>query len=476
MKKKIFPVILSGGQGLRLWPASQTNLPKQFLSIESKRSLLYNTFIRLKDNLFEPLTIIGNKEHRFLLKKELKENKIKYRSILLEPMSKNTMAPVLLSVLHIINENPDSLILVLPADHIIINKKKFIDSIKKATNLAKDGYLMTFGVKPTHPNTSLGYIKTDSKKKKNGYLIKKFVEKPDLNTAKKLLKGGNCFWNSGIFFFSSQTFISECNIFAKESLNLAKKNFNQRKFDLDFEFFLSPLFKKFKNQPIDKAIMEKTKNGAVIPLSPKWSDVGSWSSIWDVMKKDSKGNVFKDQNVISHNVKNSLIWSTNKKVAAIGVEDMIIIEDNDGILISKKGNNENLKNLVEEVLKINIKNIISNQPIFRPWGEYKSIHVGNGFLIKILKIYPKSKISLQYHNKRSEHWVVVEGTATVTKGKKTFKLKTNQSTFIKKGEIHRLANDTNNSLTLVEVQTGEYLKEDDIIRLEDIYGRTKISE
>ncbi len=473
MKKKIFPVILSGGQGLRLWPASQSNLPKQFLSIESTKSLLTNTFSRLNHSFFQPLTIIGNKEHRFLIKKELKKNKIKYRAILLEPISKNTMPSVLHSVIHIMNENPNCLILILPADHIIIDKKKFLESIKKATHLANNGYLTTFGVKPTHPNTSLGYIKTDSIKKKNGFKIIKFVEKPALNSAIKLLKGGDCYWNSGIFFFSSKTFISQCNLLAKETLNLARKSFEKRSFDLEFEVFPKILFKKFKNEPIDKALMEKTKNGAVIPLGPKWSDVGSWSSIWDIMKKDKKGNAFKNNNVVTHNVKNSLIWSNNKKVAAIGFEDMILIEDNDGILISKRGNDDDLKKLVEKVLKINPKNLISNQPVFRPWGEYKNIYSGNGFLIKILKIYPKSKISLQYHKKRSEHWVVVEGIATVTQGKKTFKLNTNESTFIQKGEIHRLANNTKNSLTLVEVQTGSYLKEDDIIRLEDVYGRTK---
>ncbi len=476
MKKKIFPVILSGGQGLRLWPASQTNLPKQFLKIQDSRSLLLNTLKRISDKLFHPPTIIGNYEHRFLLKKKLRDNRINYRSILLEPISKNTMASVLLSVLHIMEENPDCLILILPADHIIIDKKKFIKIVEKASYLADDGYLTTFGIKPTHPNTSLGYIKTNSKRKKNGFRIKKFVEKPDLNNAKILLKGGNCYWNSGIFYFSSKTFISQCENFIKNTLNLAKKNFNQRKFDLGCEIFPNHLFKKFENEPIDKALMEKVKNGVVIPLSLDWSDVGSWSSIWEVMKKDKDGNVFKNKNVVTHKVKNSLIWSRNKKVSAIGFEDMIIIEENDGILISKKDNDDDLKMLIEKVLKINPKNQILNQSVFRPWGEYKNIHSGNGFLIKILKIYPKNKISLQYHKKRSEHWVVVEGNATVTQGKKTFKLKTNESTFIKKGEIHRLANDTSKPLTLVEVQTGNYLKEDDIIRLEDIYGRTKKGE
>ena len=472
MIKKIFPVVLSGGKGLRLWPSSQPNFPKQFLSIENSKSLLTNTLKRIADKKFGLPTIIGNYEHRFLIKRELKKSKIKFDSILLEPNSKNTMASAILSVLHISNKHLDPLILILPADHIIANKREFIVSIKNAITLAENGFITTFGLKPENPNTSFGYIKTSSKKGE-GFLIDKFIEKPNKKIATHLIKEDNCFWNSGIFFFSAKTFIEECEVHAKKSIEIGKKNYRNIIKDLDFHIFQKKHFNKFKSEPIDIALMEKTKKGAIVPLIHDWSDVGSWESIWSFKKKDDNGNVFENKNVELYDVRNSIILSKNKKVAAIGLDNMIIIEDNDGLLISKKNNDKNLKLLTERVLKKNVKNIISNQSVFRPWGEYKTIYSENGFLIKILRIYPKSKISLQYHNKRSEHWVVVQGNATVTRGEKTFILKTNESTFISKGQIHRLANETSKPLTLVEVQTGKYLKEDDIIRLEDIYGRIK---
>ena len=472
MKKKIFPVVLCGGRGLRLWPASQPDFPKQFLSIQNSKSLLSNTLERLSHEKFHLPVIIGNNEHRFLIKKELRDNKIKFDSILLEPTSKNTMASVLLSVMHILNKQPDCLILVLPADHIIANKKKFIISVERAVSLVENGLITTFGLKPTHPNTSFGYIKVSSRKK-SGFLIKKFIEKPNINIAKKLIKDGNCFWNSGIFFFSANCFINECKIHASESLKIAEMNYNNVMKDLDCHIFQKKYFNRFQNIPIDIAIMEKTNKGALVALKDDWTDVGSWTSIWSFMKKDKNGNVFEKSNTELHNVYNSIVWSKNKKIAVIGLEDLVIIEDNDGLLVSKKNGNQNLKLVIEKVLKKHVKNIIPNQSVFRPWGEYKTIYTEAGFLIKILRIYPKSKISLQYHNKRSEHWVVVQGIATVTQGSKTFILKTNESTFISKGQVHRLANDTTKPLTLVEVQTGKYLKEDDIIRIEDIYGRIK---
>jgi len=365
MIKKIFPVVLSGGRGLRLWPSSQPNFPKQFLSIENSKSLLTNTLKRITNESFNSPTIIGNYEHRFLIKKQLKESKTKFDSILLEPNSKNTMASAILSVLHISNKHLDPLILVLPADHIIVDKRKFIISIKNAITFAENGFIATFGLKPNNPNTSFGYIKTSSKKR-NGYLIEKFIEKPNKKIATQLIKDNNCFWNSGIFFFSAKTFIKECELHAKKSIDIAKKNYQNIIKDSDFYIFQKKYFNKFRSEPIDIALMEKTKKGALIPLNHDWSDVGSWESIWSFKKKDNNGNVSESKNIELYDVHNSIILSKNKKVAAIGLENMIIIEDNDGLLISKKNNDKNQKVLIERVLKKHVKNVIPYQSVFRP--------------------------------------------------------------------------------------------------------------
>ena len=472
MKKKIYPVVLSGGIGLRLWPSSTKSFPKQFLSINSKKSLLFNTLKRLENNLFFPATIIGSYEHRFLIKNELFKNKIKYRSIFVEPMRKNTMASIAICTLEILEKDPNAVILVLPSDHIIDEKKKFIKKIRESAGIINQGFITTFGVKPNHPSTSMGYISSDKKRIENGFLIKKFIEKPKIEKAKRLIKSKNSFWNSGIFLFSGKSFLDESNMHSQKTINLAKKVLEKIKDDLVFKVLPKNIFKNFQDIPFDKAIMEKTKNAAVVPVDFKWFDVGSWKGVWDVVQKDKNQNSL-NKNVLVEDVHKSIIWAKNKKVVAIGLDNLVLIEDDDGIIIKKISSNNDIKSIIKKINSIKISQINSNQTVFRPWGEYKSIYATKSFLIKILTIYPKSKISLQYHNNRSEHWIVVAGCASVTKGKKTFKLNKDESTFIPKGEIHRLHNETNDNLVLVEVQTGDYLREDDIVRLEDIYGRIK---
>ena len=472
MKKKIYPVILSGGIGQRLWPSSTESFPKQFLKINSQNSLLLNTLKRLDKDLFFPATIIGNFEHRFLIKNELVTNKINYRSIFLEPMRKNTMASITICTLDIIKKDPNANILVLPADHIINEKKEFIKIIRNSIKIVNQDLITTFGIRPNDPSTSMGYIISGKKKIGNAFIIKNFIEKPAIKKAKSLIKSKNCFWNSGIFLFSGKSLLNESSIHSPKTSNLALKILDNVKDDMIFRVLPENIFKNFKNIPFDKAIMEKTKNAAVVPVNFNWFDVGSWRGVWDAVQKDKNKNSTND-NVLIDKVKNSIIWSKNKKIVVIGLDDLVLIEDDDGILVKKKSSNFDMKSIIKKTDFRKIEKINTNETVFRPWGEYKSIYAEKNFLIKILKIYPKSKISLQYHNKRSEHWIVVEGCASVTKGKKTFKLNKDESTYIAKGEVHRLSNETKTNLVLVEVQTGVYLKEDDIVRLEDIYGRIK---
>ena len=478
MKDKIYPVIMCGGYGTRLWPASRKSYPKQFMSINSSDPLFINTIKRFLNKNFYDCTLIGNYEHRFLLKNYLNNYKVKYQSIILEPFSKNTLISAILSVLEIKNLNKNPKILLVPADQIIENSEKLIDSILESYSLVDSGYINTFGITPSHPSTQFGYIKPGRKKiLKNSSLIQRFLEKPNQQKANTFFKSKSYYWNSGIFFFSAEVFLKEIKIYAPKTYQQVKEIFLKKKKIFEFVSFPEKKFKLLPSQSIDKGLMEKTKNGTITITNIKWSDIGSWEGVWDNSVKDKKNNYSNHKNLILKNVCNSLIWSSKpeKKIIGINLNDLIIIEEGDISLImnKNKNNNNEIKKIITELKKKNDPSTEIHKHVFRPWGEFKNIHTEKGFQIKILIIYPKNKISLQYHNKRSEHWIVVEGKATVTKGKKTFDLKTNQSTFIDVEEVHRLENKTDKILKLVEIQTGKYLGEDDIIRIEDKYGRKK---
>ena len=475
MKEKIYPVIMCGGFGTRLWPASRKSYPKQFMKINSNYPLLINTVKRFINKNFHNVTLIGNYEHRFLLKNFLDNYKIKYRSIILEPFSKNTLISAILSALEIKNFNKNAKILLIPADQIIKDNTKLVNNILDSCSLINSGYITTFGIKPTHPSTQFGYIKPKKKKiLKNSSLIESFLEKPKQEQANELFKSKSYYWNSGIFFFSADAFLNEVKNHATKTYIQVRKIFLEKKKVFEFISFSEKKFKLLPSQSIDKGLMEKTKNGAITITNLDWSDIGSWQGVWENSKKDKKNNFSNHKNLILKNVKNSLVWSSKpeKKIVGINLNNLIIIEEDDTTLVMDKNNNSNeIKTLIKDLKKQNDPSTEIHKHVFRPWGEFKNIHTEVGFQIKILIIYPKNKISLQYHNKRSEHWVVVEGKATVTKGNKTFDLKKNQSTFIDVKELHRLENKTNQLLKLVEIQTGKYLGEDDITRIEDKYGR-----
>ncbi|MAZ46509.1 MAG: mannose-1-phosphate guanylyltransferase/mannose-6-phosphate isomerase [Rickettsiales bacterium] len=477
MKEKIYPVIMCGGYGTRLWPSSRTSYPKQFMRINSKEPLFIKTIKRFLTKDFYDVTLIGNYEHRFLLKNFLDGYKIKYRSIILEPYSKNTLISAILSVLEIKDLDKNAKILLVPADQIIKDNKKLVDNILKSRCIVDKGFINTFGIKPSHPSTQFGYIKPRKKKiTKHSSLIESFLEKPNQEKAHILFKSRSYFWNSGIFFFSAESFLRETKTYASKTYKKVQEVFLNKKNTFEFISFPEKKFKLLPNKSIDKGLMEKTENGAVTFTNIDWSDIGSWQGVWECSKKDKQNNYSNHKNLTLKNVKNSLFWSSNpdKKIVGINIDNLIIVEEDDTTLIMNKNKYDNeLKEIVKKLKKKNDPSTDVHKHVFRPWGEFKNIHTDQGFQIKILIIYPNNKISLQYHNKRSEHWVVVEGKATVTKGNKTFILNTNQSTFIDVKEIHRLENKTSQVLKLVEIQTGKYLGEDDIVRIEDKYGRKK---
>ena len=477
MKQKIYPVIMCGGYGTRLWPASRKSFPKQFMRINSNDPLFIETIKRFKSKNFYDATLIGNYEHRFLLKNFLDNYKIKYRSIILEPFSKNTLISAILSVLEIKSLDKNAKILIVPADQIIRDKKKLINNILEASFLVDSGYINTFGIKPTRPSTQFGYIKPKNKKlSHNSSEVESFLEKPNQEKANKLFKSRSYFWNSGIFFFSAKSFLNEIKTHAPKTYKKVEEVFLGKKKFFEFISFPEKKFKLLPNQSIDKGLMEKTKNASITFTNVDWSDIGSWQGVWECLKKDKQNNYSNHKNLIFKNVRNSLVWSSNpeKKIVGVNVDNLIIVEEDDTTLImNKEKNNDALKDVVKKLKRKKHISLDVHKHVFRPWGEFKNIHTDHGFQIKILIIYPKNKISLQYHKKRSEHWVVVEGKASVTKGDQSFDLKTNQSTFIDVGEIHRLENKTSQVLKLVEVQTGKYLGEDDIVRIQDKYGRKK---
>ena len=477
MKQKIYPVIMCGGYGTRLWPASRKNFPKQFMRINSHDPLFIETIKRFVSKNFYDVTLIGNYEHRFLLKNFLDNYKIKYRSIILEPFSKNTLISATLSVLEIKSLDKNAKILIVPADQIIKDKNKLINNILEASSLVDSNYINTFGIKPTHPSTQFGYIKPKNKKLSNhSSEVERFLEKPNQEKANKLFKSKTYFWNSGIFFFSAKSFLNEIKTHAPKTYKKVEEVFLEKKKIFEFISFPEKKFKLLPNQSIDKGLMEKTKNASITFTNIDWSDIGSWQGVWECLKKDKQNNYSNHKNLIFKNVKNSLVWSSNpgKKIVGINIDNLIIVEEDDTTLIMNKDkNNDELRDIVGKLKRKKHISLDVHKHVYRPWGEFKNIHTDQGFQIKILIIYPKNKISLQYHKKRSEHWVVVEGKASVTKGDQRFDLKKNQSTFINVGEIHRLENKTSRILKLVEVQTGKYLGEDDIVRIQDKYGRKK---
>tara|TARA_B100000886_G_scaffold4112_1_gene2566 strand:- start:1517 stop:2962 length:1446 start_codon:yes stop_codon:yes gene_type:complete len=476
---KLLPIILCGGTGTRLWPLSRRSFPKQYLSINNKKnsSFLQVTTQRIKNlkNAENPI-IICNEEHRFITAEQLRQVKIEPSSIILEPSSQNTAPAITAAALKAVSQGNDPILLILPSDHQITNDKIFLDSIEEAKQATIEGCIVTFGIKPSNPATGFGYIKSKSSFNKNfsgPYEIEKFIEKPNKELAEKFYQDKKYSWNSGIFMARASILIKELEIFSPEIVLHCKESLRKRINDLDFERLDKSSFQKCPNISIDKAIMEKTSRGVIFPLNVKWSDIGSWKSLWENSSKDISGNVLIGDS-IGVSSENCLISSNSRLTVGLNIKDLIIIETNDAVLVTKRCESENVKDLVNYLKSNNRSESEENRKVYRPWGNYVSVDNSLLWKIKKIEVNPGASLSLQLHKKRAEHWIVVEGLANIQIDEEKFNLKANQSCYVPIGAKHRLSNPGKKPLIIIEVQSGKYLGEDDIIRFKDMYGRKVI--
>lgn len=465
----IIPVILSGGSGTRLWPLSRAAFPKQLISLVSDKTMIQETVARLSGLEVSDPIIVCNEQHRFIIAEQMNQIGVKNPVILLEPVAKNTAPAIVAAALKAMQIDENSVIVVLPSDHNIKDSKVFCEAVSLAAKEAQKGSLVTFGITPTFPATGYGYIESEKKEGETAS-IKRFVEKPNLETAKKYLDSGNFLWNSGMFIFKAASFIEEIKSLDNSIFEATSKSLLNAKVDLDFIRLEKESFEKNPSISIDYAVMEKTKKGKVIPLNAGWSDVGSWNSLWDVSEKDSSGNVVKGDAVLD-GVENSFVFGKNRVVTAIGLKDVVIVDTKDALLVADKSKSESVKNIVDRLKDSKNPAATENTIGYRPWGFYETIEKGERFKVKHITVKPGQKLSVQMHYHRAEHWIIVSGTAKVLNGEKELILTENQSTFIPLGTVHAIENPGKLPLEFIEVQSGSYLEEDDIVRFEDKYGR-----
>ena len=475
-KYNFLPVILCGGQGTRLWPLSRKSYPKQFLKLNSKAgiSLLQQTQKRLKDikNISDPI-LICNESHRFIVAEQMREIEVKPNSIILEPTGKNTAPAITLAALKALENGNNPILIVLASDHLIRDNQSFMKSLDSAINLANSNKIATFGIIPTSAETGYGYIESTENlnlETLEGSAIKRFIEKPEKQIAERFVKDKRYSWNSGMFVFKASVIIKELEIHAPEIVKYCKNALNNLVNDLDFIRVNENEFSKCPTLSIDVAVMEKTKIGSVVPLDAKWSDIGSLKSLWEYEEKNDQGNLIQG-NVLLKKVKDSFFRSDKRLLVGLGVKDLIAIETDDVTLIANKDSSQEIKDLVNEMITNGIDEAVNHKKGYRPWGNYLSIANDEYWQVKIIEVKPGASLSLQKHRYRSEHWVVVKGTASVTIEDKEIIIEENQSIFIPVGSKHKLANYRKENLSIIEVQCGTYLGEDDIVRYEDKYGR-----
>lgn len=465
----MIPVILSGGSGTRLWPLSRGQYPKQFLPLVSGHTMLQETVLRLNGvaGLKSPIAVC-NEDHRFMLAEQLWEIGVKPAAIILEPVGKNTAPAVAMAALSAESEN--DILLILPADHVIGNQPAFHQAVDQARQLAEQDLLVTFGIVATEPETGYGYIKAGNARPDAGFNVAAFVEKPNQETAQRYLASGDYFWNSGMFAFKAGTFLRELEKFNPEMLKVCREALKAAKSDLDFIRLDRAIFSTCPADSIDYAVMEKTDKAVVIPLDANWNDVGSWSALWDVTRKDDSGNAIKGD-VLTVDTENSFIHSSNKLVTVIGVKNLVVVETDDAVMIAAKDRVQDVKLIVDQLKAQHRSEAQTHRKVYRPWGHFDLVDCGDRHHTKRIVVKPGAKLSVQKHHHRAEHWVVVKGTAWVNKDGESTLVTENESIYIPVGVIHSLENPGVIPLEMVEVQSGSYLGEDDIVRYEDQYGR-----
>ncbi len=463
------PVVLAGGTGSRLWPKSRAALPKQFLSLTSNSTMLQDTVTRLNGTNVEPPVFICNDAHRFLVAEQLRKKNIEHDGILLEPVGRNTAPAIALAALHATKTGNDPVLLVLAADHLIKDQEAFHSAIVKAEALANEGKLVTFGIVPDKPHTGYGYIKA-GKVLNVGFEVADFVEKPQPETAKQYVESGDFFWNSGMFMFKASRYIEELGKYNPEMLEVCRRAIETEAPDLDFIRVDSEIFSTCPDDSIDYAVMEKTDSAAMVPLDAGWSDVGSWTSLWETADKDEDGNVCVGDTILEK-TRNSYVNAEQRLVSVIGLEDVIVVETKDAVMVAHKDDAQSIKNVVNKLKAEKRPEFEFHREVFRPWGSYDSIDNGARFQVKRITVKPGEKLSVQMHHHRAEHWIVVSGSANVTIDDNTKLVTENESVYIPIGAVHALENPGKIPLELIEVQSGAYLGEDDIVRFSDRYGR-----
>lgn len=466
-----FPVIMAGGSGSRLWPLSRQLNPKQFLTlVDAEHSLLQATIKRLEGLGASLPLLICNEQHRFLAAEQLRLLGMDSANILLEPVGRNTAPAIALAAMEACESTDDPILLVLAADHLIQDVEAFHASLQTALPLAANGKLVTFGIVPTHAETGYGYLEKGDAVGDGGFRVNRFVEKPDLETANKYLKSGSYFWNSGMFMFRASRYLQELEKFSPDILAACREALSKGEQDMHFTRIDHAAFSACPEDSIDYAVMEKTADAVMVPLDAGWSDIGSWSALWDVGAKNADGNVLKGD-VICERTQGSYVHAEHRLVATVGLNDLVIVETKDAVLVAHKDHVQEVKKIVEQLKNDKRHEHANHREVYRPWGVYDSIDQGGRYQVKRITVKPGAKISLQMHHHRAEHWIVVSGAAKVTNGDKTYLVTENQSTFIPIGQVHTLENPGVIPLELIEVQSGSYLGEDDIVRFEDRYGR-----
>ncbi|SDE28196.1 mannose-1-phosphate guanylyltransferase/mannose-6-phosphate isomerase [Rhodospira trueperi] len=468
----IHPVVLSGGAGSRLWPMSRALYPKQFLPLASDETMVQATARRVTGPGFAPPIAICNEEHRFLLAEQMRAVEITPAAILLEPEGRNTAPAATVAALAVAEQDPEGVVLLLPSDHVIADPEAFRAAVTTAAAAARQGYLVTFGITPNRPETGYGYIRV------GGHLdgvvgargVDRFVEKPDRATAEQYLAEGDYLWNGGMFAFTAETFLAEMERLHPETVTAARAALSEGRDDLDFRRLASAPFARTVSQSIDVAVMERTDRAAVVPVSMGWNDVGAWNALWDIGERDEAGNVLHGDVMVSE-TRDCYVRSEGPMVATVGLTDAVVVATDDAVLVAPRDRAEAVKDIVGRLNAADRPQGRLHSTVFRPWGSYRGIDQGERFQVKQIMVRPGERLSLQMHHHRAEHWIVVEGTARVTRDGENFLLHENQSTFIPLGVTHRLENPGKLPLRIIEVQSGAYLGEDDIVRFEDTYGR-----